>query len=488
MTDYVPLLPQTPRLDAGTALLFLSSRLRDSSLNTLQELVFQQTWERRTYRQIAHEFKYDDDYIRDVGHRLWRQLSKALGEKITKKNVRAVVQRQWQQRQALGQVSMEHRYPPCKFSRDGHQLGNTSRVYGRARELEQLRQWILGDVGDGRHPGQGRDRCQLINILGVAGSGKTTLAIALVKALQHDFEHVVWCNLDHAPPLPDLLRELLVRTSSPRGLPPEGADTELLIRQLLNAMEQHRCLIVLDGFEPVLGPGKIPSRRQDHYRPGYGGYGDLLAHIARSPHHSCCLLTSRESPLTATQMTALSTRVLSLRGLEQHQAQPLMQSVGSLTGSTEAWQQLIHYYGGNPLWLKLVAVTIQQMFGGNLSQFWHQDIRVFGDVWDLLDQQCRRLTPLDLEVLVWLALAGDPLEIKDLTACLYPQHCQRRVLEALSRLWNRALIERQQIHRPGGVVTLGFTLQPVIKDYMNQWWVDDRGQEFLHAHLGWLVS
>ncbi len=485
MTDYVPLLPQTPRLNAETALLFLSSLLLDSSLNTLQELVFQQAWECRTYRQIAYEFKYDDDYIRDVGHRLWRQLSKALGEKITKKNVRAVVQRRWQQRQALGQVPMEHRYPPCKFCQDWHQLGETSRVYGRTRELEQLRQWILGDNSNS---GPGRDRCQLISILGLAGSGKTTLAIALVKALHHDFEHIVWCSLEHAPPLPDLLRELLVRTSSSFGLPPKGADTALSIRQLLNAMEQHRCLIVLDGFEAVLGSGKIPSRLQDHYRPGYGGYGDLLAHIARFSHHSCCLLTSRESPLTATQMTALSTRVLSLRGLEQHQAQPLMQSVGSLTGSTEAWQQLIRYYGGNPLWLKLVAVTIQQIFGGNLSQFWHQDIRVFGDGWDLLDHQCRRLTPLDLEVLVWLALAGEPLEIKDLTACLCPQHSQRRVLEALSRLWNHALIECQQIHRPGGVMTLGFTLQPVIKGYINQWWVDDGEQEFLHAHLGSLVS
>ncbi|NMF82472.1 NB-ARC domain-containing protein [Nodosilinea sp. P-1105] len=468
MTDYVPLLPQTPRLDAETALLFLASLLRDSSLNTLQELVFQQAWERRTYQQIAHEFKYNDDYIRDVGHRLWRQLSKALGEKITKKNVRAVVQRRWQQRQALGQVSMEHRYPLCNFCQDWHQLGETSRVYGRTRELAQLRQWILGDSSKS---GPERDRRQLINILGLAGSGKTTLAIALVKALHHDFEHVVWCSLEHAPPLPDLLRELLGRTSSPPGLPPEGADTELLIRQLLNTMEQHRCLIVLDGFETVLRPGKIPSRRQDNYRLGYGGYGDLLAHIARFSHRSCCLLTSRESPLTATQMTALSTRVLSLRGLEQDQAQPLMQSMGSLSGSTEAWQQLIHYYGGNPLWLKLVAVTIQQMFGGNLSQFWHQDIRLFGDGWDLLDQQCRRLTPLDLEVLVWLALAGEPLEIKDLTACLCPQHRQRRVLEALSRLWNHALIERQQVHQPKGVTTLGFTLQPVLKDYINQWWV-----------------
>lgn len=66
-------------------------------LNTIQELVFCRCWEGFSYQDIAEEFGYDPDYIRVVGARLWKVLSHALGEKITKSNLRAILRQQFTQ-------------------------------------------------------------------------------------------------------------------------------------------------------------------------------------------------------------------------------------------------------------------------------------------------------------------------------------------------------------------------------------------------------
>ena len=63
------------------------------SLSNLQETVFCQVWEGKTYAEIADACGYEHSYIRDVGFRLWQTLSEALDQKISKSNVKAVLGR-----------------------------------------------------------------------------------------------------------------------------------------------------------------------------------------------------------------------------------------------------------------------------------------------------------------------------------------------------------------------------------------------------------
>ncbi len=56
---------------------------------------------------------------------------------------------------------------------------------------------------------------------------------------------------------------------------------------------------------------------------------------------------------------------------------------------------LIDSYGGNPLFLKLFATTIQDLFAGSVDQFLEQDTLVFGDIRRILDQQFNRLSELE---------------------------------------------------------------------------------------------
>lgn len=61
------------------------------SLSYVQEVVFKQSWAGQLYPEIAKSVGYHPEYIRDVGAQLWRALSDSTGHKVTKKNVKFVL-------------------------------------------------------------------------------------------------------------------------------------------------------------------------------------------------------------------------------------------------------------------------------------------------------------------------------------------------------------------------------------------------------------
>ena len=59
--------------------------------------IFRGAWERKTYDEIAEETDYSPDYIcKDRGCKLWKYLSLALNEEVTKTNFKAAIKREWQ--------------------------------------------------------------------------------------------------------------------------------------------------------------------------------------------------------------------------------------------------------------------------------------------------------------------------------------------------------------------------------------------------------
>lgn len=83
------------------ALVILDTTLRQNFLNNVEELVFRQAWDDRTYAEMAATSGYDANYLKDVGAKLWKLLSKALGETVTKSNFRSVLRRQLQHPQLV---------------------------------------------------------------------------------------------------------------------------------------------------------------------------------------------------------------------------------------------------------------------------------------------------------------------------------------------------------------------------------------------------
>ena len=76
------------------ALDLVDKALKPERLNDLQELVFRESWEGKTYQEIGWSTGYDNDYIRLVGFQLWQALSDAFGEKVTKNNFRSILRQQ----------------------------------------------------------------------------------------------------------------------------------------------------------------------------------------------------------------------------------------------------------------------------------------------------------------------------------------------------------------------------------------------------------
>jgi WD40 repeat protein len=332
---------------------------------------------------------------------------------------------------------------------DWEQATPTPVFYGRKQELATLEHWILNE------------RCRLVAILGMGGIGKTTLSIKLAQTIQQDFEYVIWRSLQEAPPIKNILANLIQILSQEQEteskLSPSTSDR---ISRLLNYLQNHRCLLILDNIETILRSGS----RAGQYREGYEGYGQLLQRIAQAAHQSCLVLTNREKPQEIALLAgqALPVRSLQLGGLHVVEGLEILKSKG-LTATPKEYEAIIQRYAGNPLALKIAATTIEDVFDGNITEFLQQETAVFGDIRDILEQQFNRLSDLEKEIIYWLAINREPVTISQLREDMASPVPSAKLLEAVESLGRRSLIEKNRAL---------FTLQPVVMEYVTNKFIE----------------
>ncbi|MBW4560302.1 MAG: hypothetical protein KME32_03935 [Mojavia pulchra JT2-VF2] len=428
------------------AMLVLDTVLQKKHLSNIQELVLRMCWQGYTYAQIAESSGYDDDYIRDVGFRLWQTLSKALGENIAKSNVKTVLRRHYSNlAKAESQVSTIAAFQTSKIQQqqDWEEAADVSIFYGRQTEQTLLQKWIV------------HEKCRLVMLLGMGGIGKTALSVKVAQNLQSKFDCIIWRSLRKAPLIFDLIRELILFLSQEKEVNlPETIDGQ--ISCLISYLRSRRCLILLDNAETILQSGKTAG----HYRLGYEGYGQLFRRVADEVHQSCLVFTSREKPtgLTAREGETLPVRSLQLTGLPRKEAQQILATKGLASSGAEC-DSLIQRYAGNPFSLKILATTIQCLFDGNISEFLQQGSVVFGDIWEILEQQFNRLSANEKQVMYCLAIKRHWVTLPQLQQDIVPHMSERELLEALLSLQGRSLIEQQ---------SGSYTQQPVVMEYISE--------------------
>ncbi len=552
----MPTLDAEP-MNSHEALTVVEALLTDSRLNPLQKAVFCHTWDDKSYLEIAHSSGYELGYVKQTGSQLWKLLSRAFDERVTKHNLQVVIKKKvsvtlWPNAATIseslsrplphswragGMVSLvDPLYPRADVmngapeaaadratiqTTDDHVISpnapasmrhpsmalelrqaqvsliepeaiaprfapkvdwgdaiDAPAFVGRTAELQLLTGWIQ------------RDRCRLIGLFGMGGIGKTSLSVRLarqqlaeVPSLGLDgFQVIIWRSLRNAPPLTDLLTDLVhVLSDQQETCLPETLDGQL--RHLLHYLRQHRCLIVLDNAETVMVPGDTGG-----YLPGYEGYGQLWRCLGEAEHQSVGVVTSREKPkeIAMIEGQALLVRSHQLKGLLPHEGQEIFHVKGDFHGSEHQWQTLIDHYAGNPLALKILAPVIQDLFEGDIAEFLgclHEGTSVFGDIHDLLTQQMIRLSALERDILDWLAIARQPVSLSQLRSYFIPAIPLGRLLEALSSLERRYLIEKATLTRPERSQS-HVTLQPAVMEYITEHLIDRAIDELAHVIQG----
>lgn len=322
--------------------------------------------------------------------------------------------------------------------------------FGRATELTLLEKWLVSD------------HCRLVTVQGIGGIGKTALCVKLVELVEPKFNRVVWRSLENKPSLKELLADLLeVLLGQSQLKNASELNTNYLLRQFINYLRSHRCLIVLDSLDTIM----LGNTECGSYVREYDDYHGFIKCFGEALHKSCLLLTTREKPKEVVFMEgeSLPVRSLNLDALPKQIAKKILLSSGLL--GTEIEQNiLVEKYFGHPLALKIVAQKIHSTFDGEIALFLQQNhVNIF-DLKQLFYQHIERLSGLEREILCKLAFCSEPVSFPMLRQNISLSVLSHQIIDSLESLLRRSLIFKKSAF---------FTMHPQLLIYVNLWVTND---------------
>ncbi len=153
-----------------------------------------------------------------------------------------------------------------------------------------------------------------------------------------------------------------------------------------------------------------------------------------------------------------SIRTLTLDGLDPDAQQQILKDRGIV--NADRWVKEIAYYCGNPLYLNVIATTIEDLFGGRIDDF-YQDRRLLltNDLKLILQRQYDRLSEVERQVLQVIACQDRSISLSELIGS--SKIAPSDLLEALQSLGRRRLLDKQQTE-----IGVLFDLQPILKEFV----------------------
>ncbi|MCL1465913.1 AAA-like domain-containing protein [Argonema galeatum] len=139
-------------MNVDEALIVVEQEFLSRELSPIERLVFRASWIGQTYTDIALDSAYGLDYIKEIGSKLWNDLSDALGQRVTKKNLHLVLKQYGQNSTAksnsrMGQVSPREQiarqdslssFPQAEIEFPGRPVPLDSSLYINRPPIEEL--------------------------------------------------------------------------------------------------------------------------------------------------------------------------------------------------------------------------------------------------------------------------------------------------------------------------------------------------------------
>lgn len=407
-------------------------------LSDLQVAILSGVWHGQKYFEIAEENYCSEGYIRNLASELWQILSNAMAENVSRTNFRSVMERRqlfivssnYNNDFVIGNVNVcrdisSNKSPSSKsdtFQQELSTAPDIIKLSDRQKEIVTLEKWIL------------REGCRLIAILGNSGIGKTALSCYLLQKIKTNFEVVIWLDLNLSPPLENTLKTLILSTTNQtEDRLPSTLGEKLSI--LLSNLQKKRCLVVLDNVQILLSEKQLAGNYPSEYR----SYKKFFKLIGETVHKSCFIINSWESPQEIITLAGTNSpvRLFPLKGLGLAASEILREN--KLLDEPE-WEKLINIYQGNPLWLKIAANTIQEIFGGRVGEFFKYEQLYIGEELEIiLEKHWQRLSEIEQKVIICLSHKIEPVSISQLLT--ESQLSAQELFNAIKSLGRRFLIE-----------------------------------------------
>lgn len=404
-------------------------------LDDLEKAVVKGLWQGKTYSDIADECGYDSkNYIGDVSRKLFKILSKQLGEDVNKYNFSWTIERVINS-QFVGLVNSNINWCPnhpkadqIQFITDedktskkiGYQnltlASKITHFYGRETELQTLSHWLT------------EKNTRLISVLGLPGIGKTTLVKQFIDLNLQNFDVVIWKSIKLSQSLDNIITEILT------AINPAPIQTDNKLTQIFNLFREQRCLIILDDVQELFVRAKFSGQ----YKSEYKDYQTLCTKMSEIEHQSSLILISQEQcqEMLCLDEDLYPVKCLELEGVENTK---ILRNQG--LKDEESWSKLINLYEGNPVYLRDIASLIKNVFFGKVADFLAEDSLILTEEMKYrFSELFHRLSPIEQQIVLELSKSNQPVSREDLRQGL--ELSSMDVINGLQSLNRRYLLKR----------------------------------------------
>lgn len=314
-------------------------------LTDIQRLILLETLAGKRYEQMQG---YATQHIKNEGKELWEELSKALGEKVSKTSFRGPLEKRLRSTQIVPKLPSLSSYAAETWA-------------GRDTLIDVLLNQL-------------HRQTRLICLTGISGIGKTALAECLAVKFQNpdtSFHRVSFDIVGQSQDFTAGAAEILAELGDKDLDPKELNDPKRLSDRLLRKLQMHQYWLQLDALERLLN-SEHPTAFTDPYWLGF-----FQRCLSSSDFPSRLVLTAQAIPSEFARFEDDYPHAWyeeTLRGLSDTEQLELFGKHGITVDRANyaLLSRIGQTYEGHPLVLRVIAGEIRKDFSSNVVQYWER--------------------------------------------------------------------------------------------------------------------